>query len=457
MVNNVNSIVDNLKRIKKTSPDLIIKKINHAILAYLETTTSLDKINEYILKKRSQKSIGPNKITIEEKDLYYYLVNGYALYIKNNIIEAIETKSDVGRSIENPTSEPSLIGPKDAFTENINNNIGLIKRRIKDENLVVNNYIVGKRTKTIINLLFINDICNKTLVTKINNAIKNINIDGIIDSSDLALLLEENSKTSFPTIQKSERPDIVSKSLLDGKIVIVVDNSCFALILPSFLIDFINPKVDEYTKSSNINFVKILRLFCFFLTIIFPAFYISLINYNQETIPNSLLINFSIQRNDVPFPAVIEAVILIILCEILRESDLRFPNSYGSAISVLGALILGEAAVSAGIVSPIMIIVIAITFISSLIFTEYELVNAIRHYRFIFLASAATLGILGIIFTLVSFLAKISSVKNYSSSYTFPVAPYEKEYLHYTLLKNNSFKRSRLLASKNIIRQRSHK
>ena len=128
---------------------------------------------------------------------------------------------------------------------------------------------------------------------------------------------------------------------------------------------------------------------------------------------------------------------MIILCEILRESDLRFPNSYGSAISILGALIIGEAAVSAGIVSPIMIIIVALTFITSLIFSEYELINAVRHYRFVFLLSASTLGIFGIVLTSLCFLAKIASVYNYSNSYTFPIAPYEKDYFNETILKNN--------------------
>ena len=436
----MNTIIRVLNDIKTKSPDLVIKSINQKyLLVYLETTSSLDKINEYILKKKSNRLsdvTGPNVLKIKIYELHYYLTCGFTCLVSNKKILAIETKADLIRSIDLPTSEPSLTGPKDAFTESIQLNIGLIKRRIKDSNLSIYNTNIGIRSKTDISLLYISDLANENLIEKIKNRINNIKTDGIIDSAELALILEKQDKISFPTIIKTERPDVVAKSLLEGKIAIVVDTSCYVLILPAFLIDFINPKVDDYSKSYNINFIKILRLFCFILTIIAPAIYISLINYNQETIPTSLLINFSMQRSGVPFPAVIEALILIILCEILRESDLRFPNSYGSAISILGALILGEAAVSAGIVSPIMIIVIAITFISSLIFTEYELVSALRHYRFIFLLSASTLGILGVIFTSLCFIARISSAYNYSISYTFPIAPYEKHYLSKTLFKN---------------------
>ena len=171
------------------------------------------------------------------------------------------------------------------------------------------------------------------------------------------------------------------------------------------------------------------------------------------------MINFSIQRDGVPFPAIVEAIIMIILCEILRESDLRFPNSYGSAISILGALILGEAAVSAGIVSPIMIIVIAFTFITSLIFTEYELINALRHYRFIFLFGAAIYGILGIIFASLYFLANINSTYSFEKPYFFPIAPYGKEYIFKTFLKRRTVddnKRSEMLTQKNLTKQRSN-
>ena len=187
-----------------------------------------------------------------------------------------------------------------------------------------------------------------------------------------------------------------------------------------------------------------------------PAIYIALINYNQETIPTNLLVSFSIQRDGVPFPAMIEALIMLFVCEMLRESDLRFPNAYGSAISILGALILGDAAVSAGIVSPIMIIIIALTFIASLIFTEIEVSNALRHFRFIFLFCAAFFGILGLIFATFYFLIRINDIYSFGKPYFYPLMPFDKTYFFKSLLKNplkKDTKRSSILTTKNKIKQ----
>lgn len=476
MVKPMNKIIAKLKSNQDKMPDLVIKELKGSLfskiyIAFLETTSSSDKVNNYILKKLigiskniDSKNLeafiaGPNTKEIDNKDVFDYLSNGFSCVIYSDKIYAVETKADINRSVSIPNSEPSLTGPKDAFTENYQINIGLIKRRLKDENLTIQNFNVGRRTKTCVGVIYLDDIADNSLIELLKNKINKIDIDGLVDSADLALLLESQDKTAFPTIIKTERPDTVCKALLEGKIVISIDTSCYALILPAFFIDFINPPADTYSKSSNINFVKVLRMACFIISMIAPAIYIAIINYNQETIPTSLLINFSIQRDGVPFPAIVEAIIIIILCEILRESDLRFPNSYGSAISILGALILGEAAVSAGIVSPIMIIVIAFTFITSLIFTEYELINALRHYRFIFLFSAAIYGILGVFFATLYFLANINSTFSFNKPYFFPFAPYGKEYIYKTFLKRKTsqdIRRSNMLTKKNIIKQRSN-
>ena len=193
------------------------------------------------------------------------------------------------------------------------------------------------------------------------------------------------------------------------------------------------------------------------LTILAPAIYIALINYNPETIPTSLLINFSTQRDNVPFPAIVEAIMMLIIYEILRESDVRFPNSYGSAISILGALILGEAAVNAGFVSPIMIIVIAFTFITSLIFTEQEMVNAARHWRILFLIAAAFYGLYGIVLAFIYFLSHVTELKTMGKPYFYPIAPFDRVYLYKGLLKPNielDTKRSKMLAPHNETKQR---
>lgn len=471
-----NKVVKKLQTDFIKNPDFIVKKVKLSLLdtiyvIYLESVSSSDKVNDYVLKNLTYLSgiknktktnienilAGPNMKYIKQYDeIEFYLTNGFTVIINNSKILAIETKADINRSVGTPDSEPATNGPKDAFTENYQINLGLVKRRIKSNTLKTDEHTIGRKTKTKIGVLYFDDITDEQLISSINEKIAKIDIDGIIDSSMIGQLITDESKAHFPTYITTERPDNVAKSLLEGKIVILVDTSPFAIILPAFFADFINPGVDQYNKSSNVNFIKIVRFFCFFLSMVMPAVYIAVVNYNQETIPTNLLVSFSIQHDGVPFPAIIEAFIMLLVCEMLRESDIRFPNSYGSAISILGALVLGDAAVSAGIVSPIMIIVISLTFMSSLIFTEMELTNALRHLRFIFIILASFYGILGIVFGIFYFLIRINDTYSYGKPYFYPLMPFDKTYLFKSLLKGktrNDIKRSTLLTDKNIIKQ----
>lgn len=456
----MNKIVDFIKKEFKECNDLKYKKITINFktyhLFYLETLCSSDNINDYILKSISNKNNifnfnknipAPNIVNIKNKDqINYYLYNGYSIIINNKNIFALETKADLDRSITESTTEPTLYGPKDSMVENIIKNLGLIKRRLKTNHLKNKVKVIGRNTKTITNILYIDNITDMKLVKDIENKLDKIDIDSILDAGTLKRILD-NSKNPFPTIKLTERPDIVSNALLNGKVAILVDSSPYALILPSFLADFINPISDNYTKPINNNFLKFMRLLCFIFSIIIPAYYIAVTNYNQETLPLPLLLNFTTQRSGVPFPAIVEAFVMIVICEILKESDLRFPNNYGSAISILGALILGEAAVNAGIVSPIMIIVVAITFISSLLFSDSEISGAIRTWRFIFLLFTAFFGLYGLSLAILCFLINIVSYKSMIASYSFPIEPFDINYIKDTIIGSKNKKRSSYLTN----------
>ncbi len=467
-----------IQRIKEEfadTPDIVFRKISTGInkylyVIYLETVSSSDKINDYILKnltffinKKNIRNLNkllpsPHVIPITKHDeIEYYLTNGFTIVLYESNIYAVETKADINRSISPPEVEQALYGPKDAFNENYQMDIGLIKRRIKSSHLKIIEKNIGRISNTKVGLLYIDNIAEDKNVKEIKNILNKIDVDAILDSGQLAQYFVEN-KSTFPTVTSTERPDKVAKGLLEGKIALVVDTSPYVLLLPAFFGDFINPIVDNYNKNIKINFLRILRISCFFLTILVPAYYIAVINYNQETLPISLLINFATQRSEVPFPSIFEALIMLFICEMLRESDIRFPSSYGSAISILGALILGEAAVSAGIVSPIMIIIIAFTFITSLMFVEFEIVNAIRHFRFIFLLLASFYGLYGIFIGMILFLVKLCSVKTLHNPYFYPIAPFNKNYFNKMFLKSDStkdMKRSNLLAKQNITKQRN--
>ena len=243
-----------------------------------------------------------------------------------------------------------------------------------------------------------------------------IDIDGIIDSSYLKTALE-NKKKLFPTIMMSERPDKSSMALLEGKVVILVDTSPYALILPSLFFDFFHTTDDYFQKNINTTFIRIIRVFAFFIAIFTPAVYIAVTTRNYDLVPLPLLLMLKAGRTFVPFPAYIEALFMIVCFEILKESDLRMSTTSGSAISILGGLILGDAAVSAGIVSPIMIIVIAISSIAGLIFSSLELVNALRMYKIILLILGTILGIYGVVIGGVIMFYNIFTSKIYGYKY----------------------------------------
>ena len=471
-----NKIVEDTKLLYTKNPDFVVREIEltknkFIYILFLESVSSAAKINDFVLKNLitlNRQSItpknlndflaAPNVTEIKDKsEIDFYISNGFAIIIEDKTIIALETKADLFRGISEPNSEKSIYGPKDSFNESIQTNMGLIKRRIKSSDLKTENMTIGRTSKTIVNVLYMGGIVEMDLVKTALHHLEKIDIDAIYDSGNIADFIAGEKKTAFPTIASTERPDRVAQSLMEGKVVILVDSSPQALILPSFFVDFINPNTDSYNKNNNINFVKLLRFFCFFLTIIIPGLFVAVVAYNPEIIPTSLLTNISSQVESVPFPVVVEALIMILVCEILRESDLRFPNNYGSAISIMGALVLGEAAVSAGIVSPIMIIVMAFTYITSLIFTELSMVNAIRHFRWFFLIAASVLGIYGVILTFIYFLIHITNVDSVGYPYFYGIAPFDFTYFKKTLMNrpiNRDKKRSKILAKKNQTKQR---
>ena len=476
MVKMMNSIISRIQKEFNNNPDLIIKDIKLTFktiyILFLESVAGSNKVNDYVLKniidnkgKITSKNIasflaGPNTIKINNLDtIEFYLTNGFTIIILGKNVFAIETKADINRSVTAPDVETSINGPKDSFTECYDINLGLIKRRIKSSTLKIKEKIIGRKTCTKVGILYFDDITDTKIIKNIEDKINKIDIDGIVDSSSLAFLLDGENKTVYPTIFQTERPDIVATALMEGKVAIILDTSPYVLIIPAFFADFINPNIDNYNKSINVNFIKVLRFIAFFISMITPALYIALIDYNQETIPTSLLINFAIQRSGVPFPAFVETTVMLLICEILRESDLRFPSSYGSTISILGAIIIGEASVAAGIVSPIMIIVVAVTFVSSLIITNSEMNNALRFFRAIFLIGAGLFGLYGMLLAFLFFIIYTTNTKSFDKFYFAPIVPFEKNYFFNVVLKRplkKDKKRSKLFTNKNMIKQKEN-
>lgn len=433
IINKLKKETNNLDNIVYRTKKIFYKKIH---IIYIDALISSDKISDFILRSLNHIHIPTYNNIINNisnfkykeistyKDIIYYLNNGFTiLLISKNKYLALETKKDLSRGVSSPITENTSRGPLDSFTENIETNIGLIKRRIISNDLWIKKYKLGKYTKTNTSLVYIKSIAKEELINKIDKLIQKINIDGIIASGTIRNLLEKENKNIFPNILSTEKPYTAIKYLLQGNIIIMIDNDPFVLILPSTLNDYFISEEDDYNKSINVSITRIIRYITFIITLITPGVYIAITTFNQELLPTQLLVSIAAQRENVPFSAFFEALLMTISFEILRESDLKIPSFANSAISIVGALILGEAAVNAGIVSPIMIIVIAITAISSLIFNEPEFITALRVYRLGFMIGGTIFGIQGILLMLIILITNLVSYDFLGIPYLSPFVP----------------------------------
>lgn len=479
IIKNVQKNIDKIKAIYGNSPDIntrIIKlgKVNVGVI-FLESSSSSETVSNFIIKsidmiadeKTIFQSVYDNiknrlynsqmNTTKDFSEFSYYLSAGFTIVLTDDSDEAIilETRSSLDRGVSDSTSEPVLRGPKDSFTESHSKNLGLIRKRIKDEKLWFDELKIGRRSKTRISIGYISDIVKKEEVDLIKKKLSKINIDGILDSGNLREYLI-NEKSAFPQVQSTERPDLTCQSLLNGKIVILVENSPIVLLLPAVFIDFIHTPEDFYQKPLNISLTRILKFISLIITLFTPAIYIAITTFDQIVVPNELLISLAIQREAVPFPTSVEIILLMTIFEILRESDIRMPSNMGTTMSIVGALVLGQAAVDAGIVSPIAVIVVAFTSICGLIFTDIDFMNGIRFWRFIFIIAASFLGLVGVAIAMMIFIIKLASLENFNVSYLSPFSPFnlaaqKDAIIRFSLPK--IFKRPSYINIKNITKQ----
>lgn len=476
MDKNIDIIIEKIKQNNSSDIFSRIFKIRNTKVAYvfIESVANDDKISNYLNKSLgidirnkkcnfedlffSLKNTIPNsklKVINTYEDIFYHLFSGFTcIFVEGyNKCIAIETKANLDRSISESSSEPVLKGPKDSFNENFLANLGLIRKRIKDENLIFTEVRVGRRSKTKVAISYIKDIADEKKVKKLLNSLKKIDIDGIIDSSYLKELIIENKPSILPQVISTERPDNVAISLLNGKIAIIVENTPYVLLVPSVLADFFQSPEDSYSKPFNASFTRIIRYLAFIIAILTPGIYIAVMNYNMEVLPNQLLISFAIQKEGVPFPTIVEVLIMIISYAILREADTRKPQIMGASISIVGALILGDAAVSAGIISPIVVIIISLSAVSGMAFSDPDIINAIRAWRILFMIFGCIFGLIGIFIGLIMFIAKLSSLETLGTPYLEPIAPFKlKDWKHEILRfpRGKIDKRPSYLTNKNI-------
>ena len=335
----------------------------------------------------------------------------------------IDVKGFKQRSISTPTNELVIKGPQEAFVENIRTNTSLLRRTINNENLIIENIDVGNLSKTKCGVCYLKDIANSSLVAEVKYRLNNLEIDSLISSGQLEQLIEKSNSFGIPQILSTERPDKCAKALYDGKVIILINGNPYALILPSTFVDFISSPEDTNLKPQFANLLKFIRLFAMFITLLLPSLWIAITNFHQELIPTELLFSIVASRENVPFPVIFEVFLMEFSFELIRESSLRVPSPVGSTIGIVGALVLGDAAVSASIVSPILVIVIAITGIASFAIPDFSFGFHIRIMRFAFILFAFIAGFLGIGLLIFVYITILCSLKSFGVPYMVPFAP----------------------------------
>ncbi|NLD49531.1 MAG: spore germination protein [Clostridiaceae bacterium] len=327
------------------------------------------------------------------------------------------------RGVERPNTELVLRGPQEGFTELLRVNTALIRKILKDEDLIAESIQIGKKSKTPCSLMFIKDIANDSLVKEVRRRLKGIKIDYIFDTGELEQLLEDDPFMTAPQIVATERPDRVASMLSEGRVAVVMQGSPFVIVMPVTNSDLLHSPEDSYVRFPYANLLRSVRIVAVFMSLLLPGLYIAITNFHHEMIPTDLLLAIEASRERVPFPSVIEILIMEFAFELIREAGIRIPGPIGPTLGIIGALILGQAAVSANIVSPILIIIVAVTGIGSFAIPNFSLGFAFRIHRFAYILLAAMAGFLGITLGLFVQGILLTSAKSFGVPFMAPFGP----------------------------------
>ncbi|MGI6487957.1 MAG: spore germination protein [Syntrophomonadaceae bacterium] len=340
-----------------------------------------------------------------------------------------------GRPVESPDQEVIVKGPNEGFNETLRINTALLRRRLKTNCFKIESISIGRYTKTNTIICYIKGVADESLIQEVKNRLEKIDIDGVLDTNYLEELMEDHHYSVFPQAEHTERPDRVVAHLLEGRVALMVDGSPWAMVVPATLPQFWISPEDYYSRYVPASLIRLLRQLAFLITLLLPSLYVATITYHQEMIPTPLLLTIAASREGVPFPALVEALMMEITFEFLREAGIRMPRAIGPAISIVGALVIGDAAVSAGLVSTPMVVVVAFTGIASFIFPAYNAGMAIRIARFPMLILAGFLGYFGIMIGLIMLLVRLASMTSFGVPYLSPLAPTNQGDLSDTLVR----------------------
>ncbi|WP_042170211.1 spore germination protein [Paenibacillus gorillae] len=371
------------------------------------------------------------------KKLFEGLFLGNALILLDGCNTAL-TSSCVGgerRAVEEPKTETAIRGPREGFVEALRVNTALIRRKIRSPKLWMEQKTIGRETQTPVCIMYMKGLASEDTLQDLRDRLDAIDIDGILESSYIEELITDQKWTPFPTILNNERPDVIASNLLEGRIAILVDGTPFVLVVPTELNMFFQAAEDYYQRYDVATFLRLLRFFSYVLALVMPSVYVAVVGYHQEMIPTPLLLKLVAQREGVPFPVYLEAFIMELVFEILREAVVRMPTIVGNAISIVGGMVIGQSVVEAGIVSPPVVIVVAFTAITSFVSPTYNLGIAARLLRFLLLMAASTLGFYGISIVLLLLLLHLSNLRSLGMPYMKPFSPMFRKDWKDTLLR----------------------
>lgn len=405
-------------------PKSIEQNIVEPLLTSSATIVKEDNIAQELLKKTLTTSTGRSISNLE--DGIQDLLHGSCVLLVEGLSEAL-SMSNSGfekRSVTTPQVENVLRGPKEAFVESSEVNRSLMRKYLKDHHLICESISVGEMTAKQVTVMYLNNIADPKIVNKVKERIKRIKSHVIADLSVLEEYIEERAYSLVPSTLMTERPDRACAYLTEGHVVLLMENSPHALIVPVTFWAMFHTAEDYYLRWPYGNFIRLVRLLAVFVALLTPSIYIAVSTFHEEMIQTDLLLAIAATRERVPFPAVIEVLIMEIAFELVREAGVRIPTVIGPTIGIVGALILGNAAVDANIISPILVIIVAITGLSSFAIPEISFNFGIRIMRFVVLAMAATMGFYGIALFLAAFLAYLVSLKSFDVPFLSPLAPY---------------------------------
>jgi len=342
----------------------------------------------------------------------------------SNEVLTFDVKGGSRRSVQEPSTETVIRGPREGFTESLRINTALLRFKIKTEKMKLKSLVVGRITKTDVAVAYIDGLAKQELVDSVVDRLQQIDMDGILESGYIEEWIEDNPSSPFPQMQYSERPDTIAAQLLEGKIAIFVDGTPFVLVAPVTLWQLLQSSEDYYERYFIVNFIRWIRLFFLVVALILPGLYIAVTTYHQDMLPSALMLSIATAREGIPFPVIIEALIMEISFEALQEAGIRLPKTIGQAVSILGALVIGQASVQAGIVSAPMVIVVSMTGIASFTLPRFNLAVTVRMLRFIIMFLAAVFGLFGIVVGTVWIVVHLTQLKSFGVPYLTGVTPY---------------------------------